>query len=439
MPRKVRDSALESRTARSKLKVQHKPYFRLIEPGLHLGYRKLASGPGTWIARRYSGEGAYTAKNLKTPDGALVIADDFVDADGKHVLSFAQAQAMARQARDERSPVAKGPYTVRRALQDYFAFLQHEGRPEHLVAQTEQQASALIVPKLGDAEVSALTSKQLHSWRDGLVKVGARVRTKKGEIQQYREVDDDEDALRARRASANRVWTTLRAALNHAFDEGDVTSDREWRKVKPFKGVDGKCPTFLSVDEAKRLINACDGDFRTLVQAALQTGGRYGSLARLRVRDFHSLTGTIDLSTRKGDGSEKTFSVILSEEGLQFFRHVCTGRGGQELMLTKDNGSPWEKGHQIRPMEDACKRAKIADVNFNQLRHTWASLALMNGTPLLVVAENLGHSDTRMVERHYGHITREYAKDRIQEGAPRFGFMPDKKVVGPVLSLGARQ
>jgi len=90
-------------------------------------------------------------------------------------------------------------------------------------------------------------------------------------------------------------------------------------------------------------------------------------------------------------------------------------------------------------MEDACKRAKIADVNFNQLRHTWASLALMNGTPLLVVAENLGHSDTRMVERHYGHITREYAKDRIQEGAPRFGFMPDKKVVGPVLSLGARQ
>jgi hypothetical protein len=44
-----------------------------------------------------------------------------------------------------------------------------------------------------------------------------------------------------------------------------------------------------------------------------------------------------------------------------------------------------------------------------------------------------------MVERHYGHITREYAKDRIQEGAPRFGFMPDKKVVGPVLSLGARQ
>jgi hypothetical protein len=33
MPRQVRDSNLESRSARSRLKVQHKPYFRLIEPG----------------------------------------------------------------------------------------------------------------------------------------------------------------------------------------------------------------------------------------------------------------------------------------------------------------------------------------------------------------------------------------------------------------------
>ena len=54
MPRQVRNSSLESRAARGRLRVQHKPFYRLIEPGLHLGYRKLASGPGTWIARRYT-------------------------------------------------------------------------------------------------------------------------------------------------------------------------------------------------------------------------------------------------------------------------------------------------------------------------------------------------------------------------------------------------
>src|SRR5215813_14443507 len=103
MPRKVRDSNLETRTARSRLAVAHKPYFRLIEPGLHLGYRKLASGPGTWIVRRYVGDGAYTVSNLRTADGELVIADDYAEADGERVFSFAQAQQRARGGRQVRA------------------------------------------------------------------------------------------------------------------------------------------------------------------------------------------------------------------------------------------------------------------------------------------------------------------------------------------------
>ena len=79
MPRKVRDANLETRTARSRLPVRHKPFFRLIEPGLHLGYRKLPSGPGTWLVRRYRGEGRYVVANLRTPDGELILADDFED------------------------------------------------------------------------------------------------------------------------------------------------------------------------------------------------------------------------------------------------------------------------------------------------------------------------------------------------------------------------
>jgi hypothetical protein len=46
----------------------------------------------------------------------------------------------------------------------------------------------------------------------------------------------------------------------------------------------------------------------------------------------------------------------------------------------------------------------------------------MNGVPLLVVAKNLGHSDTRMVEKHYGHLAPSYVADAIRAGAPRFGF-----------------
>jgi hypothetical protein len=70
-----------------------------------------------------------------------------------------------------------------------------------------------------------------------------------------------------------------------------------------------------------------------------------------------------------------------------------------DILLCRADGQAWDKSHQARPMADACKRAKITPrFSFHGLRHTYASLAAMNATPLLVLAKNLGHSDTRMVE-----------------------------------------
>jgi hypothetical protein len=53
----------------------------------------------------------------------------------------------------------------------------------------------------------------------------------------------------------------------------------------------------------------------------------------------------------------------------------------------------------------------------------------MNGTPLLVVAGNLGHADSRMCERHYGHLTVDYQHAAIEAGAPSFGAVQPANVV----------
>ena len=54
--------------------------------------------------------------------------------------------------------------------------------------------------------------------------------------------------------------------------------------------------------------------------------------------------------------------------------------------------------------------------------------AVMNGMPLMIVARNLGHRDTRMCELHYAHLPSGHVRDAIREGAPKFGFKPDSKV-----------
>jgi integrase len=73
-------------------------------------------------------------------------------------------------------------------------------------------------------------------------------------------------------------------------------------------------------------------------------------------------------------------------------------------------------------MHEAVARAKITPpISFHGLRHTWASLSAMNKVPLMVIAGNLGHADTRMVEKHYGHLAPSYITEAIRAGAPRFG------------------
>lgn len=80
-------------------------------------------------------------------------------------------------------------------------------------------------------------------------------------------------------------------------------------------------------------------------------------------------------------------------------------------------------------MSRACKGAGIEPLGFHQLRHTYASLSLMSGMPLIVLARNLGHKDTRMVEKHYGHLLPSYEDQMIETHAPKFGFGDSSNVV----------
>jgi integrase len=422
MARTVRDTKLETRAARERLRPRGKPYWRELEPGCHLGYRRLSGKAGRWCARHYAGQQVYVVETIAA-------ADDYSDADGVAILSYRQAQAKTRErmvARAHHAAGKTGPLTVAGAIKAYLAHLADSGKA---IDDARYRADALILPTLGEIEVSALSTDKMRNWLSALAKTPPRLRTRKGEKQQHRETNGTEEDVRRRRLSANRVLTIFKAALNHAFNDGKVTSDVAWRKLKPFKGVDAARIRYLSVAEAKRLINASDLEFRPLVHAALLTGARYGQIAQLAVSDFNPDVGTVRLRSRKGDGSEKVYHAHLTDEGRQFFKQACVGRTGADLVFTKRDGSAWGKSHQKRPIEEASARAKISPpANFHVTRHTFASHAVMNGVPLLVVAKNLGHSDTRMVERHYGHLAPSYIADAIRAGAPRFGFKPDRKI-----------
>jgi integrase len=152
------------------------------------------------------------------------------------------------------------------------------------------------------------------------------------------------------------------------------------------------------------------------VQAALQTGCRYGELCRLLCGDFNPDSRTVHVRMSK---SGKPRHVHLTDEGAAFFAGLTAGREAEQPMF----GRIWKTDQQTALMKRACARASIKPVvSFNILRHSYASLSIMGGVPLMVVARNLGHTTTRMCEIHYGHLAASYVSEAIQAGAPRFGL-----------------
>jgi integrase len=422
MARKVKHSELDSRSSRARLKAKgREPHWQSLVSGerrAHLGWQAWKGSPGRWVLRRSLGDDKYQTIPLGRAD------DKDLTADGRVILSYEQAKAKALAMIEAAGDQRGSRLTVRRAMDRYIEFKRGQGaNVSDLIGRTRVH----ILPVLGDLAVSELTAERLRRWVTGMAAQPAQSRPR-GDKPVFKPEPVTDEAIRSRRASANRVLTILKAALNFAFDEGLVSNRDAWgRKLKPFRDVETARARYLSVDEAQRLINASDPALRPLVVAALQTGARYGELVRLEAHDFNADAGTIAIRRSK---SGKPRHIVLTDEGSEFFRAHCAGRAKSELMFSHEDGEAWKKSEQSRPMREACAAAKIVPaLGIHGLRHTWASLSVMAGMPLLVVARNLGHADTRMVEKHYGHLAPSFIADAIRAAAPRFGVKTPKTVV----------
>jgi integrase len=425
MARTVRDTALGTRSARLRLAPSGKPYWRLIEQGLHLGYRRRTTG-GSWIARRRDDDGLYR-------EAKLGLADDLQDANAETVLDFSQAQRAARNWWTNQQRLASGlpagddgPYTVARAMSDYLEDYRRRGAKGAEVIGSVVGRN--VLPALGHLLVHKLTTRRLADWHRSIAERRRYWRSCAGAEPNTAAFDrNDAEAVRRRRASANRILTYLKAALNHAWRSGAVPSDDAWRRVTPFKAVDAPVIRYLSADEITRFLNACTGGFRDLVHAALLTGCRYGELCRLTVADYNADVGTLTIRLGK---SGQTRHVTLTGEAPDLFQGLVAGRSNGDAIFKRDDGRTWKRAEQLRLMRDACARAGIVPaVGFHVLRHTHASILAMRAVPMAVIARQLGHANTRMTEKHYAHLAPNYVAETIRANFPRLTPSPAARVV----------
>jgi integrase len=414
---KISDVNITSKLDRRKAKPSTFSVFKRHSKGLAIGWRMNESGNGSWTARRMGSDGKYERHVIGHSDEAL-------EANGITVFDYDQAVAAAiawnkrRAAEDNGVAIVDEAYSVKQAMEDYVTNLERKKRKPN--PRTRSVINTHVLPTLGQIPLKKLTRSKLKEWFDSVADAKPRVRTKDKSVA-YREIDTtDATVLKQRHSTANRILGVLLAALNYAYENDKVASKAAWERLKKFKDVDRARLRYLELDEIPKFIDGCQYEpFKHLCQADILTGCRYEELAVMLASAFDSKINKVHIPTSK---SGKERYIPLNDEGIAFFTRQAEGKKPTDLMFTHSDSRAWEHSQQTYHMNVAIEAAKIEHITFHGLRHTFASHLVMQGVPLLVVATLLGHSDTRMVEKHYGHLRQSYVDDTLRANLPAFGF-----------------
>ena len=407
---------IATRDARLKLPARREPYWVEVVPGTAVGYMR-GNRDVSWFVRQRAA-GKYVKNRLGTPD-------DHAPADGSVVLTYAQAVALATTQQLEKREARPRHYSDGVTLNDvvdaYF--------DEHLAGKGSETISRQLWARhghdaIGTKLVTALDAPDLRKWHKALA---AKPPTVRGKAQAFDPADPKQ--LRARRATANRILTIAKAALNYAWRGHSTvklpdTLPTWWVKVEPFPLGDAPPPRMLDQQEVKRLLNAAAPDLRSLLSGALMTGGRRGELVGLKVRNYLPERSAIILRQSK---TGKTLIQPLTPEGVDLFDTLTAGRDANAIIFQREDGTPWARDAVTKPMAAAVAGAKLDEVSFKTTRATYGKLLLLATKDIEIVAKALGHSDSRITRQHYA----QYLPNEVADGVakmPKLGLVKDSKV-----------
>lgn len=200
-------------------------------------------------------------------------------------------------------------------------------------------------------------------------------------------------------ATINRALEIVRAILRKARDEW------EWidkiPKVRLLK-IKKHRIRWLTVNEAKRLIEECPRHLKALVRFSLATGLRMTNVTRLE-------WSQVDLSRKVAwihpdqAKARRAIAVPLNADAMSV---LIAERCKHDTYVFTYRGNPVLEAN-TKAFKSALARANIRDFRWHDLRHTWASWHAQNGTPLHVLKELGGWESMEMVQR-YAHLAAEH-------------------------------
>jgi hypothetical protein len=395
MAPRVRSSKLENRSARLRLARRRKPYYETIIRGVQLGYRRNSTA-GTWGVRD-TRNGADWTERLGT-------ADDYDEADGKNILTYWQAQDLAR----ERARVGKATndLTIKARVERYRTDLETRG---HDPANAARVLSHLEGTKLANKlQTAASLSKDLSEWRGQLAAKGLKP------------------------ATIDRTTRALKAALNLAADNDERITRRPWKTaLKAIGGEEAGAGNVILDDADRRTLRGAayrvSAEFGLLIDVLDETGARPSQVVRLTGEDVQDnftdrrngkrQPRLMMPTSRKGNDTKKIRSIPVPITPELADR--LKGRAG--VLLKRATGVSWGDMNLAQYFNAAMKGVVFnnpSKVTMCALRHTSIVRQLLANVPVRVVAA-LHDTSVIMIERNYSRFIADHIDELARVALPQ--------------------
>ncbi len=374
-------------------------------------------GNGTW---RIIASGGYGA------DGRQIRIRRTIHLDPQMTLK-AQRREAERQAGEletdyNRKAIAEGKrVTVAALSEEYLATMTRKGLSGNTLRGYEGIHSRWIVPFLGKASVQDVDPRMINRFLNKIAGEPKKRHYKNG-------TRPEPDAKPISGTMQKKVYQQLHALLDYAMQNGILASNPADRVTPPRK--DTQEARILEIDELKTLLCGVeelkDPQWRAVFSLLIFSGMRPSELCGLNWEDLRGTVLTVRAGAFKPKGGKPTErtsrpktrssvrDIILSEDVVNALE---AHRAAQDE-LKEAAGKDWpdretmfhnSKGHRIdlcavqSRWSYLCKKLNLPKTGIYSLRHSAASLMILEGLSVRDVASRLGHASPALVLSTYSH------------------------------------
>lgn len=407
---------LSDEAARATLPFRFPPYWQVIQYGIAIGYVHYALDRSFWVARLRQKNGNYRQERISAvKEGECEIGLNFDEA----LLKAEEWFSLKRNCWECPDPVPMGNredllfcpigqiFTLGHALHDYIEWKRLAAARSHFL---------ILISLINFHLAPRVVSIAAEQFNGELVRYFVRdvLETPpvygKQPVRPKRPISEmTEDQLRKRKKTVNTLLGILRTAVLMAWENGKINSDRAWRCIRRLPVVDRPRILHLSRSECHDLLSHCGQDLQRMVLGALYTGCRVTELLRMTAGDVGRDGPRVYVSPVK---CYRERFVFLPDEGMDFFRDLAAGKAASDLLFVNSRGRSFFN-YKALFRSAAASAGLPKGFCFHSLRHTYASQLIADGAPLIVVSEQLGHSDCNTVIRTYGHLAPQLRQSEV--------------------------